>query len=195
MALTLYHFESCPACEKVRLALALDRRRYESVEIDRDDRRKVNEVSGQQSVPVLVDGDDVYVESTRILEHLASRKGSTLLPASRRTQGLTRMLVDRADSHLAALFYRLKRRRDPDGKALRDDDLEILRRKLDDEMAVIEGLLEGGPFLFGDHPTLADLSVHAYLNRLDRAGGLAIPDELVRVRGWYSRVAEAAGRR
>jgi glutathione S-transferase len=59
--------------ERVALALAHKGLEAESVWVDPADRREVRKVSGQPLVPVLVDGDDVVVDSTRILEHLEER--------------------------------------------------------------------------------------------------------------------------
>jgi glutathione S-transferase len=59
--------------ERVALALAHKGLEVESVEISYDDRSPVIEVSGQPLVPVLVDGDEVIPDSTRILRHLEER--------------------------------------------------------------------------------------------------------------------------
>ncbi len=193
MPLTLYHFDACPHCEKVRLALALERLPYESVEIDPADRTEVLRVSGQPSVPVLVEEDGAAIpDSLAILRHLAQRPGSELLPKPRRDQALTWVLVDRANGVLGPLTSRLTSRADPHGNDLREDELRSLERKLDAELAILEGMLERGPFLFGDRPTLADIVAHAFLNRLHRIGGRAIPESFVRVAAWYHRVETAA---
>jgi glutathione S-transferase len=59
--------------ERVALALAHKGLEVESVEISYSDRSPVIEVSGQPLVPVLVDGDAVIADSTRILRHLEER--------------------------------------------------------------------------------------------------------------------------
>jgi maleylpyruvate isomerase len=59
--------------ERVALALAHKGLEVESVEISYSDRSPVMEVSGQPLVPVLVDGDDVISDSTRIMRHLETR--------------------------------------------------------------------------------------------------------------------------
>jgi glutathione S-transferase len=60
--------------ERVALALAYKGIEVESVEISYADRSPVIEVSGQPLVPVLVDGDEVIADSTRILRHLEERR-------------------------------------------------------------------------------------------------------------------------
>jgi glutathione S-transferase len=102
------------------------------------------------------------------------------------------VLVDRADAILAPIFYRLRRRRDPEGNELTEEDLSVLRRRLREELAVMEGVLERGPFLFGERPTVADVAAHAFLNRLPDAERAPLLAELDRAAGWYERVAETA---
>jgi glutathione S-transferase len=72
-ALTLYRVPHSTNVERVTLALAHNGLEAESVWVDEDDRAPVRKVSGQPLVPVLVDGDEVVPDSTRILEHLEAR--------------------------------------------------------------------------------------------------------------------------
>ncbi|MDX1388787.1 MAG: glutathione S-transferase family protein [Acidobacteriota bacterium] len=192
MAIRLFHFDRSPLCEKVRLALALEGLAYESVTVDPSDTTIVREISGNDELPLAVfDDDEVVQESNRILRHLAARPGSKLLPDGRRDQALTWVLVDRADAILGPLVYRLVCRKEPDGHDLSDDDLGVLDRRLGEEIGVLEGLLERGPFVFGERPTLADVAIHAYLNRLPRVGNRPLPGDALRVSSWYERVEKA----
>ena len=100
------------------------------------------------------------------------------------------MLVDRADVILSPICKRLTRRADDDGSPLSDDDLRVLRRRLEDELAVIEGILERGLYLFGDHPTVADIATHAFLNRLSTEEVVPLIGEYPRLTGWYDRMLE-----
>lgn len=171
----LYHFASCPYCEKVRLALALAGLDYASHEIDPADRSEVVAVSGQPLVPVLVEPDGTVLhESNLILRQLATLPEAQLLPQARRDQALTWVLVDRADAVLAPLCRR------GGGGALHE------------ELGVLEGLLERGPFLFGERPSLADACFHAFLNRMPAADRDRAIEGWPRVRGWYDRVVSAA---
>jgi glutathione S-transferase len=194
MKRTLYHIDRCPYCEKVRLALALEGLEYESRVIEPEDRGAVVEVSGQEKVPVLVEDGKVLLESNRILQRLVDAPESKLVPTSRRDQSLTWVLVDRVDAIMGPLAVRLRRRQDPAGNALSEEDLSVVRRRLQEEVAVMEGILERGPFLFGERPTVADVAAHAFLNRLPRGERDTITVDYPRVNGWYSRVLEAAGR-
>jgi glutathione S-transferase len=71
--LRLYRFRWSTNVERVGLALAYKDLEVESVWVDPDDRAPVREVSGQDLVPVLVDGDTVVPGSTAIIEHLERR--------------------------------------------------------------------------------------------------------------------------
>jgi glutathione S-transferase len=187
----LYHLSECPYCEKVRLALGLERIAYESLTIEPEDRNEVQKISGQSLVPVLVDNDGtVIIESNRILRHLAAMPKSRLLPSSRRDQTLTWVLVDRSDVILSPICKRLTRRVDDDESPLSDDDLRVLRRRLEEELAVIEGILERGPYLFGDHPTVADIATHAFLNRLPNEEIVPMIGDYPRLTGWYDRMLD-----
>lgn len=71
--LRLYRFRYSTNVERVALALAHKGLEVESVAIDPADRAPLRAVSGQDLVPVLVDGDQVVTDSTRILHHLEER--------------------------------------------------------------------------------------------------------------------------
>ncbi|MFQ5586313.1 MAG: glutathione S-transferase N-terminal domain-containing protein [Thermodesulfobacteriota bacterium] len=68
----LYQFESCPYCQRVRLALEAKGIEYEKVEVPqyRDERTELFELSGQYMVPVLVDGERVISDSAAIVAYL-----------------------------------------------------------------------------------------------------------------------------
>jgi glutathione S-transferase len=57
----------------------------------------------------------------------------------------------------------------------------------------MEGILERGPFLFGERPTVADVAAHAFLNRLPRGERDTVIVDYPRVSGWFDRVLDAAG--
>jgi glutathione S-transferase len=71
--LRLYRIPHSTNAERVALALAHKGLEAESVWVDPADRSEVRKVSGQTLVPVLVDGDEIVADSTRILGHLEQR--------------------------------------------------------------------------------------------------------------------------
>jgi glutathione S-transferase len=73
----LYQFESCPYCSEVRQKLSDLLLTYVAVSVPRDRgrRKEVMEVSGQPSVPVLVDGDVVLSDEDEIVAYLDKTYG------------------------------------------------------------------------------------------------------------------------
>jgi Glutathione S-transferase len=70
--LELYQFESCPYCSKVRKKLTELGIDVKLRQVDKNDRSRVEEVSGQTNVPVLVDPntDTTMPESDDIVDYL-----------------------------------------------------------------------------------------------------------------------------
>jgi glutathione S-transferase len=69
----LYRAHWSTNCERVALALAHKGVEVESVLISYSDRSPVERISGQGLVPVIVDGDEVIHDSTRIIRRLEQR--------------------------------------------------------------------------------------------------------------------------
>lgn len=74
----LYDLDSCPYCRMVRVKLAELNISYEKVSVppSRPDRKEVYEVSGQWTVPVLVDGDVMLDDEEKILPYLDEKYGA-----------------------------------------------------------------------------------------------------------------------
>ncbi|MNK84808.1 glutaredoxin 3 [compost metagenome] len=68
----LYQFESCPYCKMVRERLSELQVTYININVPRDkmQRDEVERVSGQRTVPVLVDGETVLDDEEKILPYL-----------------------------------------------------------------------------------------------------------------------------
>jgi glutaredoxin 3 len=75
--LELYQFEGCPFCSKVREKLSELKIDFIARQVGKKDRSRVEEVSGQTNVPVLVDPntDTVMPESDDIVEYLEEHYG------------------------------------------------------------------------------------------------------------------------
>lgn len=73
----LYQFESCPYCQMVRQRMSELELTYVNVNVPRNkpDRKEVYEVSGQWTVPVLVDGDVILDDEEKILPYLEKKYG------------------------------------------------------------------------------------------------------------------------
>ena len=77
--ITLFQFEQCPFCEKVRDKLAELVLDYEKINVpySRDDpqRKELLEKSGVSTVPVLKDGEKYIGDSEKILKYLEENYG------------------------------------------------------------------------------------------------------------------------
>jgi len=74
MSITLYALDGCPYCETVHDALAANDIAYETIWVEalHSGRNEVKRVSGQRSVPVLVDDDHgvTMAESDNIVQYV-----------------------------------------------------------------------------------------------------------------------------
>ena len=189
MGLKLYHFQACPYCEKVRYALRRLDLRYESVEIEPSDRSAVLAASGQEKVPVLVDGETVVRDSTRILRYLVqTHGGGRLLPDEPRLRGLAWCLEEYADEALAPLLRRTGRGVDEEERPLTEAGRAALKAEVAHHYEALEQVLTGGDYFLGGRVTLADIALYAFLSRLELYSPRGIPAEYPRIRAWYGRM-------
>jgi len=75
--LEVYQFEGCPFCKKVRTKMTELGIDFIARQVDQNDRTRVEEISGQTGVPVLVDPntDTTMPESDDIVEYLEEHYG------------------------------------------------------------------------------------------------------------------------
>ena len=144
----LYRFPYSTNVERVALALAYKGVAVESVAIDPADRSPVRELSGQDLVPVLVDGDRVIHDSTRILHHLEERfPQPPLFPADPAARAEIEVFLDwfnRAWKREPNLIARAIERGDAGS-----DDVARWSERLQQRLELFEGLLWGREHLFG----------------------------------------------
>jgi len=67
--ITLYQFQSCPFCSKVRALLNFTKQDYEVVEVTPFGMKELD-FTDHKKVPVLKDDDKVIVESAKIIEYI-----------------------------------------------------------------------------------------------------------------------------
>lgn len=160
--LRLYRFRFSTNVERVALALAHKGIDVESVWVDPADRSEVVRVSGQELVPVLVDGDHVIPDSTAILEHLEKRfPERPLYPSdpARRTE--LRLFVDwfnQVWKRPPNLIVDEEAKAEPDGARIAE-----LEGQIAGALPLFEGLLAGRDFLFGDELSAADVVAFPFL--------------------------------
>lgn len=189
VALRLYHLEDCPFCEKVRLSLKRMGTPFEAVVIAPDERREVERVSGQRLVPVLCDEERVVPDSTRILRYLVARYGERgLLPADPADQAIAWIVEDYADEVLGPLIYAAVSGRGPGGDPLDPRARKDLEKHLETQFRNLEQLFSQRPFVLGEAPTLADISLFAFLSQLVRHDKKEISAGFPNLRGWHGRM-------
>jgi glutathione S-transferase len=147
--LRLYRFPYSTNVERVALALAFKGLAVESILVDPADRAPVLAVSGQDLVPVLVDGDRVIADSTRILEHLEARAPEpALFPADPAVAAAVRIFIDwfnRAWKREPNLIAAALERGEGESAAVERWSARLQRR-----LDLFEDLLAGREHLFGD---------------------------------------------
>jgi glutathione S-transferase len=160
--LRLYRFPFSTNVERVALALAHKGLDVESVWIDPADRSEVMRLSGQELVPVLVDGDRVISDSAAILEHLEERSPERpLYPAdpARRTE--LRLFVDwfnRVWKRPPNLIVGEEQEPEPDRARIAGLEAQIA-----ESLPLFEHLLSGRDYLFGSELTAADFVAFPFL--------------------------------
>jgi len=147
--LRVYRIPFSTNVERVALAAGHKGVEVEWVDVDPADRSPVLELSGQSLVPVLVDGDDVVADSTRIIDQLEERfPESPLYPGDEARRAEVAIFVDwfnrvwkRPPNLIAAELEKPE-----------PDEVEI--RKLSAHMQAaldrFEALLAGREYLFGE---------------------------------------------
>ena len=198
--LRLYRFRYSTNVERVALALAHKGLEVESVAVDPDDRSSVRAASGQDLVPVLIDGDEVIADSTRILHHLERRfPDPPLFPADPAAAAEVEVFLD---------WFNRAWKREPNliAEAIEDggdgEDVERWSARMQRRLDVIEGLLTGRDHLFGEFGA-ADCAAWPFLRYAvaiepddDELFHRVLNERLTldsrhgRLRDWIARVAE-----
>jgi len=200
--LRLYRAPFSTNVERVALALAFKGLEAESVVISYEDRSPVEEVSGQGLVPVLVDGDDVVADSTRILRYLERKwPDPPLFPRDAARRGELGIFLDwfnevwkRAPNTIEDELERSN----PD-----QDRVASLAGWMRNSLDLFEDLLDGRDHLLGDDFSAADCAAFPFLKygklrdpaddelfHLILEEHLALGDGHPRLSAWIDRVNE-----
>jgi glutathione S-transferase len=176
--ITLYDADRCPYCARVRIVLAEKGVEYETVEVDLDDRPAwIYEKNPLGKVPVLEDDAFVLPESEVINEYLEERYPEPALwPADPAERAQGRLLVHRFDS-LSRPYYALRR-----GE-------EEARERLHEQLASLDDILAGRPYLTGRDFGLADAAYLPWILRAESNLGVDLDDHRA-LAEWVERVSE-----
>jgi glutathione S-transferase len=160
--LRLYRIPFSTNVERVTLALAHKGLEVEYVDVDPSDRGEVVRVSGQELVPVLVDGDRVVADSPAIIEYLEERfPERPLYPADSARRAELRVFVDwfnRLWKRPPNLIVAEEAKPNPDRARIAE-----LEGRIAGALVVFEDLLAGRDYLFGDELTAADVIAFPFL--------------------------------
>ena len=159
MPITLYRARYSTNVERVMLALAHKALEFESVWIEYGDRSPVIEISGQELVPVIVDGDLVINDSLVILAYLEETyPDPPLFPRDRARRAETYVFLEWFDAVWKpapnAMEQALNAGAEPD-----PEHALAIGRRLDR----FERLLESRDYLLGDEFTAADCAAYPFL--------------------------------
>jgi glutathione S-transferase len=176
--LTLYDADRCPYCARVRIVLAEKRLEHETIVVDLDDRPAwIYEKNPLGRVPVLEEDAFVLPESAVIMEYLEERYPEPpLWPADPAERAAGRLLVERFDQ-LTRPYY-----------ALRRGDEEA-RDRLGDELAKLDSVLAGSPFLSGRQFGIADAAYLPWILRAEAMLGVDL-DQYAALAEWVARTGE-----
>jgi glutathione S-transferase len=154
-----------------------------------DYRSKVNEMG---EVPVLVHGARKLTQSGVILTYLAERSGK-FKPANEdeRLETLRWIIFDNQKVNGFLGPYRFLRTlaRPPGDPAV----LAFLKGRLDNNIAIVDKRLATRPYVLGERPTIADISLVAYLYYPADEFGFDIAAEHKNIAAWLDRIKTLPG--
>lgn len=198
----LYRTPFSTNVERVALALAHKGLEVESIVISKDDRTAVEEASGQGLVPVIDDGGEVVIDSTRILRHLDEHyPQNPIFPAdpARRTE--IELIIDWFNevwkSSPNAIEFELSS--EEPATDLIDSETERMHTAL----GLFERMLSDRDYLAGDEISALDLVVFPFLkyaalspeegddelfHRILDVHQALDPDEHARLAAWIERI-------
>ena len=176
--LTLYDADRCPYCARVRIVLAEKGLEHETVVVDLDDRPAwIYEKNPLGRVPVLEEDAFVLPESVVINEYLEERYPEPpLWPADPAERANGRLLVERF-GQLSRPYY-----------ALRRGDEEA-RGRLGDELAKLDSVVAGSPFLSGREFGIADAAYLPWILRAETMLDVDL-DQYAALAEWVARTGE-----
>jgi glutathione S-transferase len=152
-------------------------------------REKVNEMG---EVPALVHGHKTLTQSGVILTYLAERSGK-FLPASedQRLEALRWIIFDnqKLNGYLGPFrFLRNFAPTKPDPSVL-----EFLKGRILNSLGIVDKRLAKAPYIVGQQPTIADLSLVAYLYYPPQEFGFDITADHKHIAAWLDRVKALPG--
>jgi glutathione S-transferase len=152
-------------------------------------RAEVNEMG---EAPVLVHGAKKLSQSGVILTYLAERSGKFQPQGEdERLEALRWIIFDNQKVNgFLGPFRFLRIFAKPPGNPV---VLEFLRGRIDNSLSILDKRLAKSPFLIGDKPTIADVSLVAYLYYPPDEFGFDIAAEHKNIATWLDRIKKLPG--
>ncbi len=151
-------------------------------------RRAVNPMG---ELPVLEEDGVTLTQTGPILLRLAERYGRFGgIDEDERFEVLRWLFWDnqKLSGFMAAYRFRRTFTRETDPAVL-----AFLRGRVDDFLGILEERVTGRPFVIGDHPTIADLSMCAYISFPSDETGYDLSSGYPRIHAWLGRIAAIPG--
>jgi glutathione S-transferase len=196
MTYRLHYFPESGNSYKLALMLTLCGQRFEPVWTDFGGgvtrttawRQTVNAMG---EIPVLEDSGAKLTQTAPILLMLAERYGRFGAADDRERFEILRWLF--WDNHKLTgtmATYRFQRAFTPSPD---QNVLAFLRKRLDDYLGIVARQVRDRPFVIGARPTIADLSMCAYLSFPPAEAGYDLAASHPEVHGWLQRIAALPG--
>jgi glutathione S-transferase len=152
-------------------------------------REKINEMG---EVPVLKHGDKKLTQSGVILTYLAERSGKFLaLSDNERLEVLRWIIFDnqKVNGYLGPFrFLKNFAPAAPDPAIL-----EFLKGRIMNSLGILDKRLGKAPYIVGERPTIADLSLVGYLYYPTEEFGFDIADQHKHIADWLARIKALPG--
>lgn len=196
MAYRLHYFPESGNSYKLALMLTLCGQDFEPVWTDfgagvtrtPEWRATVNEMG---EIPVLEEDGRRLTQTAPILLRLAGRYGRFGAESADEQFELLRWLFwdnQKLSGYMATYRYLRAFTPAPDPQAL-----AFLRRRLEDFLRILEGHVADRAFILGDRPTIADISMCAYLSYPPRESSYDLAASHPAIAAWLARIAALPG--
>jgi glutathione S-transferase len=178
----------CPFAQRSRLMLLQKQVKFEVTEIDLNNKpANFLEISPYGKVPVINHGENRVWESAIINEYLDEVfPEPPMMPIDPGQRALARIWIDFANTKFTPAFYNLLLSQE--AKARQDWCDEMTRHLYFIEQEALAKLSGDGPFWFGDHLSLVDISYYPWFERwpaLEYYRGLSVPEDCTRLYRWW----------
>ena len=190
----LYCFAESGNSYKAALMLALSGASWEPIWVDYfggETKQPAfrTQVSAMGEVPVLVHAGERIAQSGVILDYLAEQTGRFGAQDARERREIWGWLL--FDNHKFTSYFATLRFMLGIQNAGESPVTEFLRARVNTAFGIVEQRLTGSAFVAGERPTIADLSMVAYLYYPERTG--VDLDAFPRIRDWMQRIAALPG--